>query len=150
MDMEPLPARDIVRVTLHPQQRRDLPPVIRVNIAEKDVPQGLAVGSFISLRSRLMPPAAAAVPGAYDFSRRAWFDEIGATGRALQPINLVLAAPDSSPSFRHRLSAHIQTPLDGGAGAIAAPQATGDSGRVDRKTTVAGKTVPDRVVDGGR
>src|SRR3546814_4603239 len=50
MDMEPLPARDIVRVTLHPQQRRDLPPVIRVNIAEKDVPQGLAVGSFISLR----------------------------------------------------------------------------------------------------
>src|SRR3546814_20539689 len=92
---------------------RDLPPVIRVNIAEKDVPQGLAVGSFISLRSRLMPPAAAAVPGAYDFSRRAWFDEIGATGRALQPINLVLAAPDSSPSFRHRLSAHIQTQLDG-------------------------------------
>src|SRR3546814_10695322 len=62
MDMEPLPARDIVRVTLHQQQRRDLPPVIRVNIAEKDVPQGLAVGSFISLRSRLMPPAAAAVP----------------------------------------------------------------------------------------
>src|SRR3546814_19938381 len=58
MDMEPLPARDIVRVTLHPQQRRDLPPVIRVNIAEKDVPQGLAVGRFIYLRSRLMPPAA--------------------------------------------------------------------------------------------
>src|SRR3546814_812317 len=137
MDMEPLPARDIVRVTLHPQQRRDLPPVIRVNIAEKDVPQGLAVGSFISLRSRLMPPAAAAVPGAYDFSRRAWFDEIGATGRALQPINLVLAAPDSSPSFRHRLSAHIQTQLDGGAGAIAATLATGDRGAISEEDAEA-------------
>src|SRR3546814_12511717 len=59
MDMEPLPARDIVRVTLHPQQRRDLPPVIRVNILEQDVPQGLARGSFISLRRRWIPPVPA-------------------------------------------------------------------------------------------
>src|SRR3546814_18450657 len=86
-----------------------VPYTTRFRSAEKDWPQGLAVGSFISLRSRLMPPAAAAVPGAYDFSRRAWFDEIGATGRALQPINLVLAAPDSSPSFRDRKSTRLNS-----------------------------------------
>src|SRR3546814_4497238 len=72
-----------------------------------------------------------------DFSRLAWFDEIGATGRALQPISLVLAAPDSSPSFRHRLSAYIQTQLDGGAGAIAATLATGDRGAISEEDAEA-------------
>ncbi|MBK5265582.1 MAG: ComEC/Rec2 family competence protein [Alphaproteobacteria bacterium] len=130
-DVEPLPARELVRVRLRPVKRPDLPPLLRVNITQKDVPAGMVKGSAISLRSRLMPPAAPALPGAYDFSQRAWFDGIGGTGRAVQPIRLVAKPSGSSaPTFRQRLSMHIQQRLSGGAGAIAATLATGDRGAI--------------------
>ena len=72
-----------------------------------------------------------AVPGAYDFARAAWFQQIGGTGRAL---DLALVAPASSRSlsariadWRQRLSAHIRERLGQAARAgIAAALATGD------------------------
>ena len=82
---QPQPARDIVRVLLAPDPASGLPPRIRVNIATQDVPPGLDGGARIRLRARLMPPAEAAVPGAYDFAMAAWFAGIGATGRATGP-----------------------------------------------------------------
>lgn len=129
--VEPLPAREMVRVQLRPVGRPDLPPLIRINIAQKDVPKGLAKGSVLSLRSRLMPPAGPALPGAYNFAQRAWFEGIGATGRAVRPITVVAPAPDGDiMPLRQRLSAHIQSQLDGGAGGIAAALATGDQGAI--------------------
>lgn len=135
---EPLPARAMVRVALTPVGRPDLPPRVRINIAEKDVPAGLAKGSVISLRARLMPPAGPAVPGAYDFSQRAWFEGIGATGRAVPPVALIVPAPGGAdPPLRQRLSAHIQARLEGGAGAIAATLATGDRGAISEEDAEA-------------
>ncbi len=82
--VEQLPARDMVRVTLSPIGQADLPPKVRVNLATADAPAGLTRGAVIKLRARLMPPPAAAVPGAYDFVRVAWFSGLGATGRGLR------------------------------------------------------------------
>ena len=72
-----------------------------------------------------------AVPGGYDFSRAAWFQQIGGTGRAL---DLTVTAPPASQTlsariagWRQRLSAHIRERLgNGGEGGIAAALATGD------------------------
>lgn len=125
-----LPAQGVVRAMVQPLNRPDLPQAIRVNIREGDVPTGLGPGAVIRFRIRLMPPAPAAVPGGYDFARRAYFQGIGATGRALRPVEVVKAAPEGSASLRARLSTHIHGQVAGGAGGIAMALATGDQGAI--------------------
>lgn len=129
IEVERLPAREAVRLLVEPRATPTLPPRVRINVEETKAPEGLRSGTIVRLRARLMPPPDAAVPGAYDFMRRAWFERIGATGRALDPPVIVRAEP---PFFfadlRQRLSAHILSQLGGGEGAIAAALATGDQG----------------------
>jgi competence protein ComEC len=110
-----------------------LPRRVRVNIATADVPDGLVAGARVRLRARLMPPADAAVPGGYDFAMVAWFSGIGATGRALQGVEIVAPARKGDvslwlASLRGRLSQHIQASLPGATGGFAVALATGDQG----------------------
>ncbi len=125
--VEPLAALGIVRIVARPNERPDLPRRVRINIPDDKVPEGLGEGARITLRARLMPPAQPALPGGYDFARRAWFEGLGATGSVLGPVRVVVAAPPG-PNLRHRLSRHVQAQVDGPAGAIAATLATGDRG----------------------
>ncbi len=129
-----LPAREIVRVRLtdlawQGHTPRPTPTRIRVNIALTDAPAALAPDARIALRVRLMPPPPPAVPGAFDFARVAWFDGIGATGRALGKPAIVSGGTNGEP-LRARLSRHIQAQLAGSAGGIAAALATGDTGGI--------------------
>ncbi|MCW3847641.1 ComEC family competence protein [Sphingomonas sp. LB-2] len=128
--IEQLPARGLVRLRLAPEGRADLPPHVRVNLAEKDVPARLARGAMVRLRARLMPPPPPAVPGAYDFARVAWFDRIGATGRGFGPVAVVKPGEAPGADLRASLSAHIQSRLEGSAGGIASALATGDQGAI--------------------
>ena len=126
--VEPLAARDLVRLTLLPGVA-DLPPRVRVNLTTADVPAGIGPGATIRLRARLMPPPEAAVPGAYDYARVAWFARIGATGRGFVPVEMLTPAPDGS-GLRIRLGTHITARIDGSAGGIASALATGDTGAI--------------------
>ncbi|MCD2315105.1 ComEC family competence protein [Sphingomonas sp. IC-11] len=133
--VDQLPARSLVRLRLTDLQWTDPAPAnrpirIRVNILDRDVPAGLVPHATVALRARLMPPPPPAVPGAYDFARVAWFDGIGATGRALGPVR-ILSGGSSNEPVRTRLSRHIQARLSGSAGGIAAALATGDTGGID-------------------
>jgi competence protein ComEC len=128
--VEPLPARDLVRLRLAPLAARELPAVVRVNLPQEAVPQGVAPGAVLRLRARLVPPPAAAVPGAYDFARVAWFDGIGATGRGFAPVELVMPATQPGADLRNRLTAHIQSRVPGSAGGVAAAFVTGDRGAI--------------------
>lgn len=134
--VEPLPAREIVRVTLLPG-RSDLPPRIRVNLAAKDVPAGVAPGAVLKLRARLMPPAEPAVPGGYDFARTAWFAGLGATGKGFAPVAVVTPAEAPGRDLRAALSAHIQSRIAGSAGGIASALATGDEGAITQEDVEA-------------
>jgi len=157
--VEPLPARELVRLRLAPigaetatssfsppprlgpGLRRGeagvsavprpiaLPPHVRVNLAQADVPAGLGPGATIRLQARLMPPNEATVPGAYDFRRVAWFDRLGATGRGIAPV-AVLVPGSRSNGLRARLAAHIEAQVPGSAGGIAAALAAGDEGAI--------------------
>lgn len=132
---EPLPARQAVRLRLAPLGQPTLPGRLRVTVDQDKAPASLARGAVVRLRARLVPPPAATVPGAYDYSAIAWFDRVGATGKALDPVTLVTPAPRGGPSewlaaARTGLSAHIQSRLPGGAGGVAAALATGDMGAV--------------------
>lgn len=128
--VEPLPAREAVRLTLRPDPGAGLPPRIRVNLSEKDVPAGVVSGARIALRARLMPPPTAAVPGAYDFARAAWFQGLGATGRGFAPVRVVVAGNPGNAALRDRLTDHILSRVGGSNGGIAAAFVTGDRGAI--------------------
>ncbi|MEH3159192.1 MAG: ComEC/Rec2 family competence protein [Sphingomonas taxi] len=127
--IEPLVARGLVRITVRADAGQGLPPRVRVNLAVADVPPGLGDGARVRLRARLMPPPSAAVPGAYDYARVAWFAGIGATGRGFAPVS-VMAPGQASGGLRAQLTAHITDRLEGSRGGIAAALATGDEGAI--------------------
>lgn len=135
--VERLPARDMVRVTLAPIEHGDLPPRLRVNLATEDAPAALANGAVIKLRARLMPPPAAAVPGAYDFERVAWFSGLGATGKGFAPVEILTPGAASGADLRARLSSHIQSRISGSGGGIASALATGDQGAIAEEDSEA-------------
>lgn len=128
--VQTLAAEEAVRLVVRPQGD-DLPVRLRVNVDHDKMPAGLVPGATVALRAWIMPPAPMAVPGGYDFSRAAWFQQIGGTGRALDIA--VTAAPESQglaarlAGWRQDLSARIRATLgNNGEGGIAAALATGD------------------------
>ncbi|MEH3106208.1 MAG: ComEC/Rec2 family competence protein [Sphingomonas fennica] len=132
--VEPRPAQAIVRLVVAGEGEA-LPPRLRLNVAAADVPAGLVTGARIRVRARLVPPPPALLPGAYDFRRIAWFQRLGATGRALDPPEVL--APPADPGWRGRLAGlrarltqHILTALPGAEGGIAAALVTGDVGAI--------------------
>lgn len=134
--IDPLAARGLVRLTLHPlpdaatPAKTPLPPVLRVNLQQADVPAGLSLGATIRLGARLMPPPPPDVPGAYDFARIAWFTGLGATGRGYAPVTIVAPGGGGEGGLRAALSHHIQANLPGSAGGIADALATGNEGAI--------------------
>jgi len=134
------PAREAVRLVVRTGGAA-LPPRVRVNVDQEKASDALRPGARVTIRAWLMPPAPAAVPGAYDFARAAWFQRIGATGRAL---DVAVTASPSAQSWsarlavwRQRLADHIRLRLPGGEGGIAAALATGDQGGISEEDAEA-------------
>ncbi|WP_235535041.1 ComEC/Rec2 family competence protein [Sphingomonas sp. Leaf339] len=133
--VEPLVARGLVRLTLAPDVA-SLRPRVRVNLTEADAPAELSAGATIRLRARLMPPPEAAVPGAYDYARVAWFTGIGATGRGFAPVK-VIAAGRGEAGLRRALTGHVTSRVAGSAGGVAAALVTGDTGSISENDAEA-------------
>jgi competence protein ComEC len=127
--VQAIAASDAVRLVLRPSDSPNLPPRLRVNVPVEKAPK-LAPGAKVRVRAWLMPPAPPAVPGAYDFSRAAYFQQIGGTGRALAIEVLPGTAQGGWSAFvaraRQGLGQHILAHLGGSEGAIAVALANGD------------------------
>ncbi len=140
--VENRPDRHQARLLIAPDDAAGLPPLVRVTIRRAPEP-GWQPGARVALRAMLSPPAAAAVPGGYDFARRAWFAGIGATGFAMGPVRVTVAAPPPAGPLawlgaaRSRLTARIRAAVPGEAGAIAAAFVTGDQGAIPLETAQA-------------
>nr|WP_150290317.1 ComEC/Rec2 family competence protein [Sphingobium estronivorans] len=134
--VNPVPAQKMSRVLVRPLDGSGLPSRIRINFDETLLPAGVGKGAIIRFRTRLMPPAPPSLPGGYDFARRAYFDGIGATGRALRPIAVLRSSRGASP-LRGRLFAHILEKMPGPGGGIAAALATGDQGAIAERDAEA-------------
>jgi competence protein ComEC len=136
-EVQPLPARQSVRLLLVLDPAPGLPPRARVSIDQKLATEAMLPGARVSLKARLVSPPAAAVPGAYDFARVAWFKQIGAIGKALGEVKLVAPAPPRSgwqrwlETKRTILTRHIEAQLQGNTGGVAAAFVTGDVGGID-------------------
>jgi competence protein ComEC len=97
--------------------------------------EGLVPGAWLRLEAVLMPPPAPAMPGAYDFQRRAYFDRLGAVGFALGDPAPMAAPADAGPGpwrtaierVRAEVGLRIRAALPGPTGAIAAALITGET-----------------------
>jgi len=104
---------------------------VRLSVKKGTAP---AVGSFVELKARLLPPLAPLRPGSYDFGRDMYFQGIGASGfvmggiRTLDPPfsgGLSLRYAAFMQRLRDAIDARIRTVLSGDQRAIATALLTG-------------------------
>ncbi len=111
--------------------RPDLAPR-RVRVRLRGSQPTLAPGDWIEMRAVLSPPSAPASPGAFDFQRRAYFQELGAVGFAYGRARLVAPASggggwrEAIEKLRLAISLRVRTAIGGPAGAVAAALMTGN------------------------
>lgn len=94
----------------------------------------------------LAPPAGPLAPGGYDFARRAYFEQLGATGYAYGRCRPIVLPPPPHwhdrialrlAAVRSDLARAIQAAAPGRGGGIAAALVTGDQSTVDAATIIA-------------
>jgi competence protein ComEC len=107
------------------------PERVRVAVRKGTAP---AVGEFVALKARLLPPLGPLRPGGYDFARDMFFQSIGASGYALGRIKVEAAHTTPGLWLRYRalidrvreaLDDRIRTILSGDRGSIASALITG-------------------------
>jgi competence protein ComEC len=127
-----LAARAKVRLLIRPDDRA-LPPNVRISIDENKFPRGIAPGAEIHVRARLAAPPPMALPGTYDFARDAWFNGIGAVGKALGPLTVTRpSVPHGLDRAREGLRTLITARLPASSAGIAIALVTGDQNAVDQ------------------
>ncbi len=116
---------------------KPVPRLVRLRLHGDD--GDIRPGDVVRVRARLSPPPSASYPGAYDFSRQAWFDGLGAVGFAFGPAERLAtsARPGLFGEWRERIEAartaiarRITKSIQGPPGAVAAALATGLRGEI--------------------
>ena len=136
VEVDPLPAREKIRLVVALDPGPGLPPRARINVDEDKAPAGLAPGARIAAKVRMVGPPGPPLPGAYDFAEVAWFQGIGATGKAMGPVTVTAPAPPGGGFLRWlagrqlALTRHIEHRLAGSEGGVAAAFVTGDVGAI--------------------
>jgi competence protein ComEC len=104
---------------------------VRLSVKKGTAP---AVGSFVELKARLLPPLAPLRPGSYDFGRDMFFAGIGASGFVMGAIKTAEAPAGGGLRLRYSafmqglrdaIDARIRTTLEGDRRAIATALLTG-------------------------
>lgn len=138
LGVEELPALDQSRLVLamrEPSTGRAIK--VRVNLPD-DLTRGksgnsLQAGALIRFRARLVPPSPPLLPGGYDFARTAWFVGLSASGRVVDPVEVIEPGDGGGEilaEWRADISRHIRARLANGAAGIAVAFATGDMGAI--------------------
>jgi len=136
MEVDPLPARGKIRLVVALDPAPGLPPRTRINMDQQGAPAGLLPGARITAKVRLEAPPPPPLPGAYDFAEVAWFQGVGATGKAMGPVSVIAPAPPGGGFMRWlagrqlALTDHIEHRLAGSEGGVAAAFVTGDVGAI--------------------
>jgi competence protein ComEC len=117
----------------------------KVRITVRSAGDEVKPGDQVKLRAILLPPPEPVAPGAYDFARQAWFDQVGAVGYGVSGMQRLASRIDNQ-SLADRLlmsisrsqvviSARIRQALEGEKGAVAAALMTGDRGGIPEIVT---------------
>ncbi len=138
--IEHITARGIVRYRLYTGTQQAVPPNVRINVDSKDALPAIVPGTVVQLKARLMPPPGPALPGSYDFARTAWFQGIGATGRAIGPLKILTPAGTTSDFWgqsRNTLAAHIEAAMDAETGPVGSALLVGTRGGITEADAAA-------------
>ncbi|WP_346763294.1 ComEC/Rec2 family competence protein [Tabrizicola caldifontis] len=136
---------DALRLTLDRVVLRDLPPArtparVRVSLQGDQPWLQPAPGQVVILTASLAAPDGPVEPGAFDFRRMAYFDQLGAVGYTRTPV-LLLAEPEGGAlpidRLRRNLTQAMLARMDGQAGAFAAGAMTGDRSAITEETVRA-------------
>lgn len=122
------------QVTIHKLKR--VLPKIRISVPAKYI-QEININDTISIVASLYKPQSSILPGGYDFSFYAHLAEIGATGYAMSPPQIVSYKDLSTNSFTYKIKKNIYNRLIKFLGPIngnfAAAILLGESKAIDRK-----------------
>ena len=119
---------------LEPDQ---LPKYVRVTTRQSGAAE---VGQRVQLRASLRPPSRPALPGSFDFERKAYFEQIGGYGFSLGSIVVTIPAETGIWSnfrvrlnrFRQIIGARIRNGSSPASGAIAQALMTGDRASISQ------------------
>lgn len=125
---------------------RGVPPVeamperVRVTLSRGAPP--IHIGDRMLVLANLSPPAGPAAPGAFDFQRVAWYQQLGAVGYALAPATVIeLGKPNGMvrtiDALRAEITERILKALPGAEGGVVAALLTGEQTAVDKDVTQA-------------
>lgn len=123
--------RFVLRVTKMEARRAPRLQRVRLSVRKGTAP---AVGSYVTLKARLLPPLRPLRPGGYDFARDMYFQGIGASGFVLGAIKTQTAPRQGGwrlryaawmQGLRDAVDARIRTVLSGDQRAIATALLTG-------------------------
>ncbi len=145
-DIQRLP--DNVRVVLEAVRLKggNVPPPeatplkVRVSLSKGAPP--LTVGDRLLVLANLSPPAGPAAPGAFDFQRVAWYQQLGAVGYALAPATVVeKGRPDgfvrTLDALRADVTERILKAVPNPEGGVVAAMLTGEQTAVDKDVAQA-------------
>jgi competence protein ComEC len=145
-DIQRLP--ESVRVVLEAVRLKgnNVPPIemmparVRISLSKGAPP--IHVGDRLLVLASISPPAGPAAPGAFDFQRVAWYQQLGAVGYALAPATVIEhGRPDgivrTIDALRADITARILAALPGPEGGVAAALLTGEQTAVDKDITQA-------------
>lgn len=111
----------------------------RVRISVRNGMEAALPGSEIHVTARLMPPSGPAAPGAYNFARRAYFEEIGAVGFAFGAPRITSlprrgSLTEAIGTLRENIAREVSDAIPGAGGAVAVVLMTGLRGGVPQQT----------------
>ena len=125
---------------------RGAPPVettpVRVRVSLGKGAPPLSVGDRLLVLANIAPPAGPAAPGAFDFQRVAWYQQIGGVGYALAPAAVVEHGRPNGiirtiDGLRADITARILKALPNPEGGVAAALLTGEQTAVTKDITQA-------------
>lgn len=117
-----------------------MPLKVRVSLNRGAPP--LTVGDRLLVLANLSPPAGPAAPGAFDFQRVAWYQQLGAVGYALVPATIIeKGRPDgfvrTLDALRADITERILKALPNPEGGVVAAMLTGEQTAVDKDVAQA-------------
>jgi competence protein ComEC len=112
-----------------------MPQRLRVSLG-KGAPK-MGVGDRLLVLANLSPPSGPATPGAFDFQRVAWYQQLGAVGYALAPAVVIEHGKPSGlvraiDGLRADITERILRALPGPEGGVVAALLTGEQTAVDK------------------
>lgn len=134
---------DALRLVLDQVVLRNMAPSLTpkyVRISLQNQEPEVYPGEVILLTANLGPPGGPAEPGAFDFQRMAYFDQLGAVGYTRDPLMLWAEADPQAQwinRMRSFLGAGIRAAVPGASGAFAAGAMTGDRSGIRSDTVDA-------------